>query len=76
MNELKRTRYTYLMWGNGSVNKMTNKNPIASTITVHMYRVNKNNNKKKCTWTSDENHCAPKQPTFQTDKLLFFKDKQ
>ncbi len=25
---------------------------------------------------SDENHCAPRQPTFRIDKLLFFKDKQ
>ena len=24
-----------------------------------MYRVNKNNNKKRCTGTSDNNHCAP-----------------
>ena len=29
------------MWGNESVNKITNKNTIASTITVQMYRVNK-----------------------------------
>ena len=47
------------MWGEKSVNKMTNKNAIASTITVQMYGVNKNN-EKRCTWTSDGNHCAPK----------------
>ncbi len=35
---------------------MTNKKVTASTITV-----NKNNNKKRCTWISDEIHCAPKQ---------------
>ena len=37
------------MWENESVNKMTNKNAIASAITVQMYRVNKNNNEKR--WT-------------------------
>ncbi len=35
---------------------------------VQVYRVNKNNNEERRTWTSDENHCAPKQPTFRTDK--------
>ncbi len=69
---LKRTRYTDLMWGNELVNKMTNKNVRASILTV-----NKNNNKKRFTWTGDDNHCAPtKKPTFRKDKLLFFKDKQ
>ena len=41
-----------------------------------MYRVNKSNNEKKCTWKSDENLCAPEQLTFRPDKLLLFKDKQ
>ncbi len=41
-----------------------------------MYKVNKSNNEKRYTCTSDENHCAPEEPTFWTDKLLFFKDKQ
>ena len=70
LNKLKRTRYTNLMWGNESVNKMTNKNAMFSLYiqcSVQMYRVNKSNNDKRCTWTSDENHCAPEQPTFQTD---------
>ncbi len=70
---VNRTRYTNLMSGNESVNKMINKNATASTITVQMYRVNKSNNERRCTWTSEENHCAP---TFRTDKLLFYKDKQ
>ncbi len=48
------------MWGNESVNKMTNKNATAFTITVQMYRVNNSNNEKRYIWTSDENRCAPK----------------
>ena len=41
-----------------------------------MYRVNKNNNKKKCTGPSDASDDQVKQPTFRADKLLFFKDTQ
>ncbi len=35
---------------------------IDNTITVQMCRVNNNNN-KRCTGTSDENHCAPSKTT-------------
>ena len=61
--EKKKNKYTNLMWANESVNKMTNKSSIASTLAVQMYRVNKNN-EKRCTLTSDENHFASKQATF------------
>ncbi len=50
-------------WCEMSQSKNDHTTASTKTITVQMYRVNKNNN-KRCTGTRDENHCAPSKGVF------------